>query len=378
MAGGLLASPGGNGRCEADDARVADLIEQLASDSPRVRTAACLEIGALGEEGAAAGTALVALLVRGRSSDADWRAAADALEQVAPQVHPHVLTILLNDDSRGQARLGAGGAMIELGAAGAASLPALWKLWNEPTNNYKQAKLLEALHAVAPRDPEVSQLILQAARGDLDQVLLGRACRGVAVQFVAQRGLPDEDVNAALTAAVVSAAARYPALTQLVERANAGHAEAAQVAELCLKLIVIDATANRGSPTEHKALVELGAGAKGILPGLRELRFHPEAQIRTEVQQSIAAIEQAVEVGMPSSDEVWEITDINKTGRITIRSGEREAAFAPVRERIVVFDAAKQRVNQQDTAAQMQLLTEGGHLQVQFSEDKVIAIWLVE
>jgi len=77
------------------------------------------------------------------------------------------LTLLLNDDRQAAQRLAAARALIDVGETdGAAALPTLTLLWQQPTNNYKQATLLQALHAVAPQDKSVSRLILSdSARG---------------------------------------------------------------------------------------------------------------------------------------------------------------------------------------------------------------------
>jgi hypothetical protein len=131
------------------------------------------------------------LLVKEKQTSDVWQAASDALEKVAPAVHPHVLTILLNGDKRGQARLGAAVAISQQTEQGPAALPVLKRLWSEPSNNYKQAALLNSLHAIAPEDAEVSRLIMLAAWGDLDKVLLGSDCRVIAVRLIAERNLKE-------------------------------------------------------------------------------------------------------------------------------------------------------------------------------------------
>ncbi len=359
----------------AGEADISKLIRRLSDRRPTVLTDTCAEIGSLAEQGRAAGGALVELMIREPQNSPVWRSAADALQQVSPAACPHILTILLNDDRQAAQRLAAARALIDVGATnGAASLPALTFLWQQPTNNYKQATLLQALHAVAPQDKTVSRLILQAARGDLDNVLLGSHCRAIAVELIVLRDLPEDDINQALVAALRHAAGYGRALSLLADRAKSGKANPAIFAEVCLALLRKDAALNRTNGGACNMLIDIGPSAKGILPGLQELKYHPSPEIRADIGRVIEAIGHSLAVATPDSDELWEVTGRLKNGRYTIRLGDRQDSFSPRYDRTAVFDAAGGRLAVEDNS----VVKTGTRLRIQYESGKIIAVWVVE
>ncbi len=345
------------------------LTKQLSDRRPAVQAAACAAIGSLGEQGRSAGASLVELMIREPQNSPGWRSAADALQRVSPAACPHILTILLNDDRQGTQRLAAARALIDVGEDGAAALPALTLLWQQPTNNYKQATLLQALHAVAPQDKSVSRLILQAARGDLDNVLLGSHCRATAVELVVLRDLPDDDINQAL---VAGGSGR--ALSLLADRAKSGKANPAIFAEVCLALLRKNTAINRTNRGVCNMLIEIGPSAKGILPGLQELKYHPSPEIRADIGRVIEAIEQSLAVATPDTNELWEVTGRLKNGRYTIRLGDKQDSFSPRYDRTAVFDAAGSRLAAEDNS----VVKTGTRLRIQYESGKIIAAWVVE
>lgn len=355
-------------------ADVDGLIKQLSGRDPVTKIAACEEIAAMEKRGLPAGNALCELMVTEKQASDVWQAASDALEKVAPEVHPHVLTILLNGDKRGQARLGAAVAISQQTEQGPAALPVLKRLWSEPSNNYKQAALLNSLHAIAPKDAEVSRLIMLAARGDLDKVLLGSDCRVIAVRLIAERNLKDDEINSALFAALQGGTNRYGALPILTKRALEGRVDPAKVAVGCMVMIQAQAKNNRDERGAIKALMELGAGAKNVLPDLRKLRNHPNGQIRGYIKQAIDAIEQAAAVEVPSEGETWEVVAVNKAGTISLKNGDREATIRPTSDRTVVFDADAKPIR--DGRAIMHALRAGTKVKPQFKGEKIISVQL--
>jgi hypothetical protein len=352
------------------------LIKQLAGRDSATKVTACGEIAALEKNGLPAGGALCDLLVKEKPSGDVWQAASDALEKVAPKIHPHVLTVLLNDDKRGQVRLSAANAIASESEEGPAGLPVLKKLWSEPSNNYKQASLLRSLHAIAPTDAEVSRVIFLAARGDLNQVLLGGECRATAIRIVAERDLKEDEINEALFSAMLKGNVNYQALSILTERAKDGHADPAKVAAGCVTIIQRQAKANRYEITATKALVELGARAKSVLPDLRKLRNHPNEQIRGYIKQAIDAIEQAAAVEVPSEGDTWEVVAVNKAGTISLKNGDREATIRPSSDRTVVFDADAKPIR--DGRAMMNALRTGSKVKPQFKGEKIISVQVAQ
>ncbi len=361
----------------AEDDKLDTLIKQLADRNPENQLAACQAIAALGEKGAPAGAALVELMLRDRLMTPASQAAADALEKAAPKVHPHVLTIMLNNDSKGQMRLGAAREIGGLGEAGAAALPVLKALWSEPSHNYKQFTLLTALHAVGPHDPQVSKLVLMIARGDLDRKYpLGNGGKGVALAMVVESNLSDDEINSALLASVVGQYMGHKTIDQIVERVQSGKASAEKFTQAFVTVFVGEAKRNRYDFGSVKALKALGVDAASAVPTLRAMRNHPDPTIRGQVKEILDVIEQAEAVKTPEMGETWEITDVQKNGRAYIRCGNRELSFRQLSDRTVVFDAeGKQLRDNVDIASALKV---GVRLQVQLDGEKLLSVRLAK
>ena len=354
---------------ESDD--VQSLIRRLSDPKPEIRLEACRSLPSLGADGTAASQSLVHLMVKERPQSPVWIAAADSLERVAPEIHTHVLSILLNNDQRGQARLGAAETLGQMGEKGSAALPAMAALWMEPSNNYKQSRLLRALHQVAPADPEVNSLILKAARGELSRVLLGSDCRVTAIELLGSRPLPDEVINDALFAVCRDRAFIMSALKALSERAAAGKVDRGHVATAYLARIRDQAAKNHTAGL-NRHVERLGAEAVVIIPGLRELRFHPRAEVRLEVASLIAALEQAQAVSPDNvGTETWEVIERFRNGTYTLRSGARQIPLTPTRDG-TDFMEAKATANGPELVTTNRRPEIGSRLQIQFQNEKAI------
>jgi hypothetical protein len=158
----------------------------------------------------------------------------------------------------------------------------------------------------------------------------------------------------------------------LTKRALEGRVDPPKVAAGCMVMIQAQAKNNRDERGAIKALVELGAGAKNVLPDLRKLRNHPNEQIRGYIKQAIDAIEQAAAVEAPSEGETLEVVAVNKAGTISLKNGDCETTIRPTSDRTVVFDADAKPIR--DSRAIMNALRTGAKVKPQFKGEKIIAV----
>ncbi len=361
----------------AKDDKLDALVKQLADKKPETQIAACQEIAALGADAAPAGAALVETMLHAKGNMEVWQAAADALEKVAPKVHPHVLTIMLNNDSKGTMRLGAASVLGDEGESASAALPVLKALWSEPSHNYKQAKLLWALHAIGPKDPQVSKLVLMLARGDIDRAKLGgNSFNGVALQMVVERDLSDDEINSALLASVVGQYMGHNTSDQIVERVQSGKASAEKFTQAFVTVFVSKAKHNRYDFGSVKALKAHGVDAATAIPTLKQMRTHPDPTTRAQVKEILDVIEQAEAVKAPEVGEIWEITDVQKNGRAYIQCGNGKLSFRQLSDRTVVFDAEGKQLR--DNVAIASAFKVGVRLLVQLDGEKILSVRLAK
>lgn len=361
----------------AKDDRLEGLVKQLTDRKPETQIAACREIAGLGSEAAPVGAALVETMIRAKGNMDVWQAAADALEKVAPKVQPHVLTIMLNDDSKGQYRLTAAQCIGDLKDEGAAGLPLLKALWSEPSHNYKQRALLESLHAIAPRDEQVSKLMLMVALGKLDKVLLGALeCKAKAVDLIVESNLSDDEINEALAASVAGRYAGYNATDRLVKRVQERKASKEQVTALFVAAFIKAIKRNPLDQGFLKPLKAMGADAVSAIPALSQFKMHPDQGVRAAVKETLDAINQASLVKVPVEGDVWEVKHLYKNGNAEIQCGAQNRLLRPEYDRVAIFDAMGAAVR--DKGAIRSAIQIGVKLKLQIEQEKVISAKIVK
>ena len=86
-----------------------------------------------------------------------------------------------------------------------------------PLSDDEADTLIRALHAIAPDNPQVSQLMLKIVRGDRDAGGMNTSCHEFAIYHISECDLPDDDINNALLAALRDS----PAAAEAAARATA-------------------------------------------------------------------------------------------------------------------------------------------------------------